>query len=85
MNEMEEIFIYNTYQFWIIIGFMVYLGGSFFIYIFANVVTAKTRHQFWFLTYVFYIVKNILFTIGLFYLGQKSKSLKHNKVYSYLN
>lgn len=85
MSEIEEIFIYNTYQFWIIIGIMVYLGGSFFIYISANVAPSKTLHQFWFLTYVFYIVKNIFFAIGIFYLGQKSKNLQHTKIYSYLN
>lgn len=86
MSEIEETFIYNQYQFWIIIGIMVYLGGSFFIYIFANIETLRrTIHEFWFLTYVFYIIKNVLFAIGIFFLRQKAKTVKSNDLYSYLN
>jgi hypothetical protein len=87
MNVVQDAFIYNKYQFWIVIGFMVYLGGSFFIYIFFNILDRKIVLEYWFLTYVFYIIKNILFAIGISLYGKQrqSKKISHNKVYPYLN
>jgi hypothetical protein len=74
MSNMEKDFIYNTFHFWVITGMMIYLAGSFFIYIFANQVDKETLHQFWFLTNVFYILKNILFAIAiLIFLKQSAR------------
>jgi len=85
MSELEDVFIYSKYQFWIIIGFMVYLGGSFFIYILFNIVERKILLEYWFLTYIFYMIKNVLFAIGISLYGKQSKKASYNKVYSYLN
>jgi len=85
INTMEDMFIYDKYQFWMIIGIMVYLGGSFFIYILANIVSRKTLIEYWFLTYVFYIIKNILFAIGISLYKKKSKKTYHHKMYPSLN
>ncbi len=86
MGKVENQFIYNKYQFWIITGTMIYLAGSFFIYIFANLVDRKTLHQFWFLTNVLYILKNILFAIGiLIYVKERKKNLAPENLQLYLN
>jgi hypothetical protein len=65
MNDLTDSFIYNRYHFWIAIGILLYLGGSFFIYIFADKVDSQILDDYWFLTYVFYIIKNIFFAIGI--------------------
>jgi hypothetical protein len=85
MNDLDNHYIYNRYHFWIIIGMMLYLAGSFFIYIFANQVNKDTQRQFWFLTYFFYVVKDLFFLIGLmnYKKGTKTQSLK--ELYPYLN
>lgn len=87
MSDLGDVFIYSKYQFWVIVGFMVYLGGSFFIYIFFNILDRKIVLEYWFLTYVFYIIKNILFAIGISLYGKQKQSKKssYNKVYPYLN
>ncbi|HEX2608898.1 MAG TPA: hypothetical protein VHK91_16050 [Flavisolibacter sp.] len=64
MNDLSDSFIYNRYHFWLAIGIMVYLGGSFFIYIFADTIDRTILNDYWFLTYAFYIIKNIFFLIG---------------------
>ena len=65
MNNLTDSFIYNRYHFWMAIGILIYLGGSFFIYIFADKVDSHILDDYWFLTYVFYIIKNIFFAIGI--------------------
>jgi hypothetical protein len=88
MNKTENLFIYNTFEFWVIFGMLIYLAGSFFIYIYANQLDPIFMRKYWFLTNIFYIVKNILFAIGIFtYIkkaAKKNKLVLNNK-FSYTN
>lgn len=86
MNIVDDSFIYNRYHFWMVIGIMLYLGGSFFIYIFTNQAQGHVLDDFWFLTYVFYILKNIFFAIGISYYSRKARhQTAHHQYRPYLN
>ncbi len=85
INDTSNLFIYITYQFWIVIGIMIYLAGSFFIYIFANHVDRQTLNQYWFLTNVFYVIKNILFVVAILIHVKQSKNPPPAKFRPYLN
>lgn len=88
MNSIDDSFIYHKYHFWIIVGMMIYLGGSFFIYVFANQVSREEAYlleQYWFLTYVFYIIKSILFIVGILTYVKQAKNPHPGKLYPYLN
>jgi hypothetical protein len=82
MNNLTDSFIYNRYHFWVAIGILIYLGGSFFIYIFADKVDSHILDDYWFLTYVFYIIKNIFFAIGISNLISVKKK-ENKKINSY--
>jgi hypothetical protein len=84
MNDLSDSFIYNRYHFWIAIGILLYLGGSFFIYIFADKIDAHILDDYWFLTYAFYIIKNIFFSIGIAHIinQKKNNTLPKIKTYS---
>jgi hypothetical protein len=73
MNNTNNLFIYNKYEFWIITGFLIYLAGSFFIYIFANAMNDNFLIKYWFLTNVFYIIKNLFFGIAIYNLIRKKQ------------
>jgi hypothetical protein len=64
-------YIYNHYCFWLTIGILIYLCGSFFIYAYGDQITPKEREQFWFFTYIVEIVKNILFAIAIVVYSRK--------------
>jgi hypothetical protein len=86
LNEPGQVFIYDKYPFWIIAGFMLYLGGSFFIYIFANQVDRDVLAQYWTFTFIFLILKNILFaTAILIHVKQKKNPSPEKHLYPYLN
>ncbi len=85
MNDTNNLFIVNTYPFWIVTGIMIYLAGSFFIYIFANQVNREILLKYWFLTNVFYVIKNILFAIAILIHVKQSKSPHPAKLQPYLN
>ena len=81
----SSILIYNKPTFWMIVGIMIYLGGSFFIYIFANLVEIEVLEKYWFLTYLFYILKNVLFFIGFLFYAKHSQISRSPKFRPYLN
>ncbi len=65
INKPKTLFIYNSPSFWIVFGFLIYLSGSFFIYLYANFVPLEEIHKFWFVTFILNTIKNILFSIGM--------------------
>lgn len=72
--------ISTDFRFWIIMGMVLYLAGSFFIYIFAEQVTLETWHKYRWLTWVFYILKALFFTIGILLLIIKPIKTKGPKI-----
>ncbi len=52
--------IYSHFFFWAATGFVIYLSGSFFIYILAEELDYNDIIKYWFITYIFDILKNIL-------------------------
>lgn len=65
MKDTEILFIYSNYTFWIVIGMMLYLAGSFFIYIYASQLPDDQVAHYWVFTNIFSIIKNIFFTIAI--------------------
>ena len=57
---------YNNYIFWIAVGILIYLGGSFFFYILIDQLNKDERETFGNLTYLAEIIKNILFVVSIF-------------------
>jgi Co/Zn/Cd efflux system component len=72
--------IYENYFFWMVIGLIFYLAGSFFIYILSSTITNKELRNYWFLTYIFDIVKNIFFVFATIIFLRQSNSLTKKSV-----
>ena len=71
-------YIYKNHVFWIAFGVMIYLGGSFFFYLLANYMS--TIRQYWDLTYIGDVLKNIIFLYSLIVLKRSiSKDSSHSK------
>jgi hypothetical protein len=85
MNDSNQLFIYSKYQFWIVIGFMIYLAGSFFVFLFASTLENKVVTQYWFLTNCFSVIMNILFAIAFFVNNKGANKMYPPKLRPYLN
>jgi hypothetical protein len=79
VNNPSVLFIYNDYKFWIITGMMIYLSGSFFIYLFANLIPKDQVGQYWSFIQIFVSLMNILFSIGLLVAGLQPTQKHHAK------
>jgi len=65
-RTVKDTYIYNHYCFWLSVGILIYLGGSFFYYILVNDLDEKDVEKFGELTYVAELVKNLLFVVAMF-------------------
>jgi hypothetical protein len=70
--------LYKNYVFWIALGILIYLSGTFFFYILANHLPPKQIQPYWFITYIFDIVKNIFFAIGVLVIAYTPKTIITN-------
>jgi len=59
-------YIYYHYCFWIAVGILIYLGGSFFFYILFEKLTKEQVDTFGNLTYLAEGIKNVLFALAMF-------------------
>ena len=72
-------YIYNHYCFWIAVGILIYLGGSFFFFILIEYLSKEQSESFGNLTYLAEIIKNILFGLAiLVYTRHPYESSKKN-------
>ena len=62
-----DLFVYSTSNFWIIITFLIYSSGTFFLYIMAEnmMMTREFRNQYVVINSVFNILKNVLLSIAM--------------------
>ena len=79
MKASRQEFIYNHPIFWISVGILVYLGGSFFINIMANTLPYEELQKYWYFNYVADTVKTCFFAIALIFYSRVSKEKEHNK------
>ena len=66
--------IYNNHCFWISVGLLLYLGGSFFINILANSFSNEEFTNYWYLNYIADTIKTVFFAIAFIFLSKKSDS-----------
>jgi hypothetical protein len=85
MNDTKNLFIYSKYQFWLISGIMIYLSGCFFIYIFGSQLDNEFLVKYWFLTNIFFIIKNIFFCIAILLHVRHQRNPVVRRIQTYLN
>lgn len=86
LNKPTSQFIYSNYRFWIVTGMCLYLAGSFFFYILSEQLNKEDLKEYRFLSYLFYILKNIFFGIGLILFSRtNTEKSTINKTIPYLD
>ena len=74
MNKPQVIFIYQEPHFWFVVAFIIYFSGTLFLFIQASNLTKEVRDNFWKISLISLIIKNILFAIA--FSTKKGKNLQ---------
>lgn len=85
-SDATTLFIYKTYEFWIVLGIVLYLAGSFFIYLFANYMSPEEVYKYWVVTNMFSILRSCFFVLAIVHHAKPTKnSLVSDYEMTYLN
>jgi hypothetical protein len=82
LNDPKSLFINEDYRFWIVLAIMIYLSGSFFIYLLANDIPNRELGQYWMYTDIFYTLKNFFFIVSIIVLIKNRPKKKHQEISS---
>lgn len=58
-------YIFNQAGFWLSLGILIYLGGTFFFNILVNHIDETQIDKYWFLTYIADTIKNLFFCVSI--------------------
>lgn len=83
INQPQVTFIYADYKFWIVIACLIYLAGSFFLYVYAAAIPTAMRKEYWVINLFCNIIKNILFAIAIIIHVKAPKSTKIQSLKDY--
>lgn len=79
----KTLFIYNSFDFWAVTGILIYLSGTFFIFLLSSNLTEKEFDDNWYINYIFNILKNLLFSLSVFLFYKKRKESKRENEFLY--
>lgn len=82
LNGNNPTSISKNHFFWINIGILIYLSGTFFFYMLVNHLPVKQIQPYWYITYLFDIIKNVMLAIGIyiFMTSRKTDNLLSKKI-----
>jgi len=80
-QKIETTYMYNNYWFWFVIGIIFYLSSSFFFNILGDIHLVA----YWYLTYIFETIKNLLFVVGIIFLSKQQDLNKNSTTIPFLD
>lgn len=64
VNNPQITFLYDSKEFWIILSFFFYTTSTLFLFLFTNLLPVDKRQEFWTISMVGNITKNLLFIVA---------------------
>lgn len=78
LNQMNDEFIYAKPEFWAVAGIMLYLAGTFFLFVQAGQLSRNTQITFWVINLGCNILKNIMFAVAFSIKKNKYQNIRSN-------
>jgi hypothetical protein len=84
LTDSSSLFLYNTANFWIIVGVILFFSGSFFVFIYAqnNAHLPSFNKTFKLIMGISSLIENILFLIAFIIAKNESKTIKSDQIAS---
>lgn len=78
LNQMNDEFIYAKPEFWAVAGIMLYLAGTFFLFVQAGQLSRNTQITFWVINLGCNVLKNIMFAVAFSVKKNNYQNLRSN-------
>jgi hypothetical protein len=70
LNNPENLFVYSTPPFWIVVAVLLYKAGTFFLFLYTNSLSQNEKENFYLFNSVFYLLQNVLLAISFMIPGK---------------
>ena len=85
-KSVNDEYIFSQANFWLSLGILIYLGGTFFFNILVNHIDETQTAKYWFLTYIADTIKNLFFCVSIIvYARNRHKQKSQPKSVPYLD
>ncbi|MDR3712900.1 MAG: hypothetical protein P4L51_08815 [Puia sp.] len=81
INKPPDFLVYSTPGFWVILGFLIYMSGTLFLFIISDRLALEERSKYWQINNFCNIIKNILFSVAFLVSHYSSKHRSIEKPY----
>lgn len=78
LNQMNNEFIYAKAEFWAVAGIMLYLAGTFFLFVQAGELSPNGRRTFWVINLGCNVLKNIMFAVAFSIKKNNYQTIRNN-------
>lgn len=75
INSPRTLIIYQSYVFWIVVGCIIYISGTLFLFLYTSDLKDKQNNSLWNIDIVFEFIKNICFSIAFFVARNNQRNL----------
>jgi len=82
INRPQQIFIYSSPNFWIVLGIMVYMSGTLFLFIIANNLSENELNKYWIINNISNLITNLSFSIAFFQNRNASRVSLYHKSFN---
>jgi len=65
LNTPEIVIIYESHRFWVITGFLIYMAGGLFLFIYADDFTKEQKNYYWTINSFINLVKDIFIGVAI--------------------
>lgn len=65
INNPEIVMIYESHRFWVITGFLVYMAGGLFLFIYADDFTKEQKNYYWNINSIVNYIKDLFIGVGI--------------------
>ncbi|MCX6319289.1 MAG: hypothetical protein NTW29_18580 [Bacteroidetes bacterium] len=80
INSTKGMFIYTNHCFWIAVGLLFYLGGSFFLNILGSTLSSEEFQKYWFFNYIADSIKTLFFALAFILVAYQKENESERKL-----
>ena len=82
IKDPSILFVYYTKKFWVVIAFFIYFSSTLFLFLYAGNFTKQQTQDYWYINYIFDIIKNIFFCIAFIMKKNKAQNNPIENMYA---
>jgi hypothetical protein len=66
LRQTEDIVIYSNSHFWIVSAYLVYIAGTFFLFLYIPSLSLDEQQNYYWLNYIFVMIKTVMLCVAMF-------------------